>query len=86
VTPEQWMQGIGVAVAAVLLMAGAFWWGYEVRERLALKLEFFGISDRNWRRHDKVLADSPRRRHLPRVGRRPKATVHHIHEERESAR
>lgn len=54
-TPEQWMQGIGIGFAIVLAMAGAFWWGWAVREQLAIKLDFFRVSDRSWVEYDEQL-------------------------------
>ena len=81
-TPEQWTQGIGIGFAVVVAMAASFWWGWDSRERLSLKLEFFDVSDRNWRRHDELLKKSPRRKSLPHVGRRPRAKLHEINERR----
>lgn len=51
-TPEQWVEGIGIGFAIVLAMAGAFWWGYEVRDRLARKLEYFRVSNISWHAYD----------------------------------
>jgi hypothetical protein len=55
VSPEQWVQGIGIGFAVVLAMAGAFWWGWDVRERLAMKLEYFRITNRAWVAYDEKL-------------------------------
>lgn len=78
-TPEQWTQGIGIGFAIVLALAAAFWWGWEVRARLAEKVEYFGVTNRRWHQYDDELRSS-RTKRVPL-----KAELHDIHE-RESRR
>lgn len=80
-SPEQWAQGIGFGFAIVIAMAGAFWWGWEVRERLALKLDYFHVKDRDWVRYDEQLKQQ-RGKIVPSV----RAELHDINEERQSGR
>lgn len=54
-TAEQLAQAFGYAIAVLVLMAGAFWWGWEVRERLALKIERFRVTNRSWVEYDEEL-------------------------------
>lgn len=58
-TAEQVVQGIGFGFAIVMLMAGAFWWGWECRSRLAEKLEYFRTTNRDWHAYDRQLRASP---------------------------
>lgn len=51
-TPEEFAYGIGLGFAVVLAMASAFYWGWEVRERLARKLEYFKVSNIQWHSYD----------------------------------
>lgn len=67
-------KGIGYAVAAIVALAGAFWWGYEVRERLAVKLEYFRVSNRRWVEYDEQLKQQ-RGKLLPLRGE-----LHDIHD------
>lgn len=40
------------ALVGVAMLAGAFWWGWDQRERLALKLEHFDVSNTKWHAYD----------------------------------
>lgn len=51
-TAEYYAQGIVIGLLGVLLMAGAFWWGYQVRAKLAEKLEFWNVTNRQWHEYD----------------------------------
>lgn len=65
-TAEQLVTGIGIAVAIVAAMAGAFWWGWECRARLAEKLEYFRITNRQWHQYDdELMASSETRKRVP---------------------
>jgi hypothetical protein len=59
---ENYAQGIGFGFAIVALMAGAFFWGYEVRARLAEKLDYFRVTNRQWHEYDDELRASKNHR------------------------
>lgn len=67
-------QGIGLTVAVVVGLAAAFWWGWECRGRLAEKLEYWKVTNRQWHAYDRDLKNS-REGHVPL-----RAQVHDIHE------
>lgn len=74
-TPELLAQGAGYAFALFVGMAAAFWWGWDVRARLAEKLEYFRITNREWHRYDDALRSSrtkrvPMRAQLHEIGER----------------
>jgi hypothetical protein len=72
-TPEQWVQGVGVGFAIVVAMSAAFWWGFEVRERLARKLEYFKVSNISWHAYDEHYRKekkAPTRAELHEIGER----------------
>jgi hypothetical protein len=73
---EPIVQGMGYAVAMIVLLAGAFWWGWECRARLAEKVEFFRISNRQWHEYDRELKAS-KEKHVPL-----RAQLHDIHDRR----
>lgn len=73
-------QGVGYAVAVILLMLASGWYGWEIRTRLALKLAHFRISERDWAQYDEQL-----KQHASKI--LPlRAQLHEIHEERRSER
>lgn len=51
-------RSVGYTVVALLVIAASVWWGYELRTRLALKLEHFRISNRAWTEYDEQLKKS----------------------------
>jgi hypothetical protein len=53
-------------LVTLVLLAGAFWWGWDMRARLALKLEYFRITNRQWADYDTQLkkGELPRRAEL----------------------
>lgn len=57
-TLEASVNGFVYAVCACAVLAGAFWYGWELRTRLALKLEYFRVSNRRWVEYDAELANS----------------------------
>lgn len=79
-TPEQWMQGIGIGFAVIVAMAAAFFWGWDCRERLAVKIEHFRVSNRQWLEYDEALKQQ-RGKLVPKL----RADLHDINE-RESQR
>lgn len=52
---EALVRGFAYALAAAAVLAAAFWYGWEQRTRLALKLEHFRISNRRWVEYDEEL-------------------------------
>lgn len=60
-------EGFGYAVAVLALLAGSFWWGWQLRGELSVKLEYFRITNRAWRRYDRDLRSSPAH-HVPLRG------------------
>lgn len=49
------VRGFGYAVAVFAVLAAAIWYGWELRERLAVKLEYFRITNRQWADYDAKL-------------------------------
>ena len=49
------IRGFGYALALLALVGAAVWYGWELRERLAHKLEYFRITNRQWNEYDAQL-------------------------------
>lgn len=76
-TVELVARSVIYVLAALAVIASAVWWGWELRERLALKLEYFRITNRRWVDYDDEL-----RRHKGRMPLR--AELHDITVTRQS--
>lgn len=46
------VRGFGYAIALLALIGAAVWYGWELRERLAVKIEYFRITNRQWADYD----------------------------------
>lgn len=65
------------ALAILAVVAAAFWWGWDQRTKLALKIEHFGITNKRWVAYDD---------YLRKEGRPPTRADIHAIEERQSGR
>jgi hypothetical protein len=65
------LRSAAYTITALLIIAGAVHYGWELRERLAQKIEYFGITQKRWRDYDQQ---------LKRGELQPKAQLHDIRE------
>lgn len=56
------LRSVAYAFGGVAVLAAAVWWGWDLRGRLAEKLEFFRITNRQWHDYDAALKSSKERR------------------------
>lgn len=49
---EQLVEGMTYGVALALLVLAAIWYGFELRSRLARKLEHFHVGQAEWHAYD----------------------------------
>lgn len=69
------LRSVVYAVGGVSVLAAAVWYGWELRERLAVKLEYFRLTNRQWADYDAQL-----KAHAGKVPMR--AELHDINEHR----
>lgn len=74
------IRSAGYTLATVLVIGASIWYGWELREKLAIKLDYFRISPTRWHEYDEELRANK--------GKLPKrAQIHDITEhERQSTR
>ena len=65
------------AGCALAVLAGCFWWGWDQRTKLALKLEHFRVTTRAWDAYDE---------YLKKEGKPPARAELHSIDERQSGR
>lgn len=69
---EMILRSLIYAISAVAICAGCYWWGWEQRGRLALKLEYFRVGNQRWIDYDEELKRNK--------GKHPRAEMHAIGE------
>lgn len=72
------VRSVVYALIALMIAAGCFHWGWQQRERLALKLDYFRVSPTRWREYDDEVRAAK--------GTLPKKAELHSIDERQSGR
>lgn len=64
-TTELLARSIIYTLCGLAVLGAAFWWGWDQRTKLALKLEFFSVTNKQWNDYDRFIQKNG---HPPKKG------------------